>query len=259
MQPHASLLVTLGIPLLALIALLLVALAIARVAPETRYARRFVTGAAAWLLLSGLLASTGLLAHSEARPPPLLLIMIPTFLLPIALAFSPVGTRLAQALPLPWLVAFHGFRLPLELVMHEAAREGTMPAQMTFTGHNFDIVTGASALLVALALARLGAHHRGAHKLALAWNLIGTLLLAVIVVVAVASLPLFHANGEESAHLNTWVAYFPFVWLPAALVSAALFGHVVLWRHLLTAARSLPPVNAQSGKNQGVLNGATTR
>jgi small-conductance mechanosensitive channel len=181
--------------------------------------------------------------------------MLPTLLLPLVLGFSSLGTRLAAQLPLSWLVGFHGFRLALELVMHEAAREGTMPAQMTFTGDNFDIVTGASALVVALLIAR----GRATPALVLAWNALGTLLLAVIVVVAIASLPPFHAYGAEPAHLNTWVAYFPFVWLPAALVSAALFGHVILWRRLLTAPSMSSPAKAREPCDQGVLERASHR
>lgn len=239
MEPHASTLVTLGIPLLGLFALLLIALAIARVTPGTHDARRFLVGACAWLAFSALLARSGLLASFELRPPPLLLVMVPTFALPIALALSPLGARLARNLPLAWLIAFHGFRLPLELVMHVAAREGTMPEQMTFTGHNFDIVAGTSALLVALLVwsAREHDQSRALHGLVFAWNLLGSALLTVIVVVALASLPLFHAYGAEPSHVNTWVAYFPFVWLPAALVSSALFGHALLWRRLLSEQR----------------------
>jgi small-conductance mechanosensitive channel len=94
----------------------------------------------------------------------------------------------------------------------------------------------------------------------LAWNaLAGTLLLAVIVVVAIASLPLFHAYGAEPAHLNTWVAYFPFVWLPAALVSAALFGHVVLWRRLLTAPSFGAPTKSRETSDLGALERASNR
>jgi hypothetical protein len=33
--------------------------------------------------------------------------------------------------------------------------------------------------------------------------------------------------------VNTWVFYFPYVWLPTILVQAALFGHVVIFRRLL--------------------------
>jgi hypothetical protein len=38
--------------------------------------------------------------------------------------------------------------------------------------------------------------------------------------------------------LNTFVADPPFVWLPAVLVTAALMGHILVWRKL-TAARSI--------------------
>jgi hypothetical protein len=114
--------------------------------------------------------------------------------------------------------------------MHQAAVEGTMPLQMTYTGSNFDIVSGATALVVG----GLAAWGRAPRSLLLAWNTLGSLLLVAILVIAVASLPAFAAFGQEPAQLNTWIAYFPYVWLPAGLVSAALLGHVLLWRRLLS-------------------------
>jgi hypothetical protein len=234
MKPHASLLVTLAIPGLALLVLALLAVAIRRAAPEDpRAATRFSIGAALWLTCSALLALGGLLADFDVDPPPFLLVAIPMLLLPVLVACSGLGAALAEATPLAWLVGFHGFRLPLELVMHEAAREGTMPAQMTFTGANFDIVSGASAVIVAGLLLQ----ERAPHWLVWAWNALGSLLLLAIMAIAIASLPRFHVFGSEPARLNTWVAYFPFVWLPAGLVSAALLGHLLLWRRLLSEAR----------------------
>jgi hypothetical protein len=235
MKPHASLLVTLGIPGLSLLVLALLALAIRRAAPaDPRAVIRFSIGAALWLAFSALLAVGGLLADFDVNPPPFLLIVIPIVLLPVALTASRLGAALA-ALPLWWLVGFHGFRLPLELIMHEAAREVIMPVQMTFTGMNFDIVSGAGALIVAGLLLQ----ERAPRWLVWAWNALGSLLLLAIIVIALASLPRFHVFGSEPQRLNTWVAYFPFVWLPAGLVSAALFGHLLLWRRLLSEARAV--------------------
>jgi hypothetical protein len=114
--------------------------------------------------------------------------------------------------------------------MHQAAIEGVMPTQMTFTGLNFDITTGATALL----LAPLAARGWAPRWLLWGWNAVGTLLLLTILAIALASLPAFAAFGRDPACLNTWVAYFPFVWLPAGLVSAAVLGHVLLWRRLLS-------------------------
>jgi small-conductance mechanosensitive channel len=243
MPPNASPFVTLGIAVLACCVLALIAFAVRKVAPDgARAARRFALGAALWLGYSGWLAQAGLLADFEATPPPFLLVLIPMLILPVALVRSRLGEALAHRTPLAWLVGFHAFRLPLELVMHEAAREGTMPPQMTFTGASFDIVSGASALIIAALLAQ----GHAPRWLIWSWNVLGSLLLVAIMTIAIISLPRFHAFGSEPARLNTWVAYFPFIWLPAALVTSALFGHLLLWRRLLghESARSYTSATA---------------
>jgi hypothetical protein len=227
MTPHASPLVQLGIPALAVAVLALWALGIGSRLGK-RSALLFSLGAAAWLAVSGALAQAGYFAQLDGFPPRFLFLLLPTLLLPVLLGLSRVGDALAGA-PIAALVALQGFRLPLELVMHRAAAEGTMPAQMTFTGANFDIVTGTSALLVA----GLAASGHAPRWLLLGWNALGSLLLFAILVIAIVSLPAFAAFGHEPERLNTWVAYFPYAWLPAGLVSSALLGHLLLWRRLL--------------------------
>jgi hypothetical protein len=228
MPPNASLLVTLGIPGVALATLILIALAIHKL-QGARSAGRFTLGALAWFGFGSALAASGFLAQFDAVPPRFLALVLPTFALPIWFARSAIGKGLARDAPLTWLVGFHAFRLPLELVMHQAANEGTMPVQMSFSGSNLDIVTGATAVIVAL----LAAFDRAPRWLVLAWNTLGSLLLANIVVIALASMPMIRAFGDDPSRVNTWVAYFPFVLLPAGPVAAALFGHIVLWRRLM--------------------------
>jgi hypothetical protein len=227
MTPHTSSLVRFGIPALAVVVVTLVGFAIRRTS-DARRSLRFALAAAAWLVFSAVLGLSGFLTHFEAFPPRLLVLLVPTVALPLALGFSRTGTALASA-PLAVLVGFHGFRLPLELVMHQAMLDGAMPEQMTYTGYNFDIVTGATALL----LGALAARGHAPRWLLVVWNALGSLLLVTILVIAVVSLPAFAAFGHTPERLNTWVAYFPFVWLPAGLVSAAILGHVLLWRRLL--------------------------
>lgn len=241
MKPEASAVVELGVPLLAVVVVTLVGVAITRTS-ERRSARWFAVGAAAWLLATALLGAAGFWANFASRPPRMLLLLVPTLGLPLWLAFSRVGSALSRELPIAALVLFHSFRLPLELVMHRAAEEGTMPMQMSYAGYNFDILSGVSALVVGA----LAAQGRAPRWLLLAWNALGSCLLLVIVLIALASLPVFRAFGSEASQLNTWVAYFPFVWLPAGLVSAGLLGHVTLWRRLLTHAmrgRALEPLS----------------
>jgi small-conductance mechanosensitive channel len=62
--------------------------------------------------------------------------------------------------------------------------------------------------------------------------------LLVIAWVARTSSPLVRGFGDDPRHVNTWVLYPPYVWLPAVLVMIALTGHLVLTRKLLTASRT---------------------
>ena len=74
--------------------------------------------------------------------------------------------------------------------------------------------------------------------LALTWNVLGFLLLANIVIVAMLSTPRFRVFGED--RLNVFVTYTPFVWLPAVMVLAALAGHLVIFRALLASRPAVP-------------------
>jgi hypothetical protein len=149
---------------------------------------------------------------------------------------STLGTRLVRGLPLWVLVGSQVFRFPLELLMHQAYVEGVMPVQMSFSGSNYDIVTGISAGVLGWWLAR----SRGPQWVVLVWNVLGLALLTNVVTIAILSTPLFRWYGDD--RLNTFVAYPPFVWLPAVLVTAALMGHVLVWRKLSQEPRGGGPV-----------------
>jgi len=108
---------------------------------------------------------------------------------------------------------------------------------MSFTGYNFDIVSGATALPLAL----LAWRRPLPRPLIALWNLTGQLLLIAIVIIAFAATPVFRAFGDDQ--LNTWVTEFPYVWIAVA-VAAALFGHVVTLRKLMAERRTRVPAAA---------------
>jgi hypothetical protein len=134
---------------------------------------------------------------------------------------------LIRGLPLAALVGYQVFRFPLELFMHRAYVEGLMPVQMSYSGRNFDILTGISAgrparpRPVPLERAAFIVH---------VWNMAGFALLVNIVTIAVVSTPAFAWFGRD--RLNVWVTYSPFVRLPAVMVIAGLMGHLLVWRKL---------------------------
>lgn len=242
--PHASVFVTVAMGALACLVLAAWNVLLWRATRATP--RRFVSAAVpigvslAWLALTCGLAAAGVFADFEQVPPRLVFVLVPMVVGLIVFGRSGRGHALATQTPLWVLVGIQAFRLPLELVMHAAASEGTMPPQMTFGvvdgswGLNYDILTGASAVVMAL-LVRRGRLGPTAVKV---WNIAGLLLLVAIVANAVASLPIIAAFGSDTGHVNTWIAFAPFVWLPTVLVGAALLGHLVTFRALRELATS---------------------
>lgn len=175
------------------------------------------------------LAAGGVLGQWARRPPPFMVMMAVLFALTLWLALSPLGGKIVATTPLWMLIASQAFRLPLELVMHQAAVEGLMPIQMSYAGSNMDIVTGATAIVAAL----LVKWKIAARAVATIWCVLGLALLFNIIQIAVRSTPVFRAYGED--RLNTWIADVPYVWLPGVLVPVALLAHVLVLRRLRSA------------------------
>jgi heme exporter protein D len=241
MLPTASALVTGGfvvLPLLVAIGFVLASEWAGRRLGESATVRRRRTvrlsaAVLAWLLGTALIAASGVLHRFDATPPPFALLVLAVAVVGVAVPCSPLGTRLVRGLPLWALVGFQVFRFPLELLMHRAYVEGVMPVQMSYSGQNYDIVSGITAGVLGFWLTR----GRVPNWVVAAWNILGFALLANIVTVAILSTPIFRKFGDD--RLNTFVTYPPFVWLAAVLVMAALMGHVLVWRRLSRKQESL--------------------
>ena len=215
--------VTYGIGVLAILVAVLFTFAVTRIG-QAKVALRFL----AWMAIAGGLASGGYLARFDHMPPPVMVVVAICVGLAAAYGFSSAGLRLAESMPIAVLIGAQAFRLPLELVLHRAAVLKIMPEQMSYSGANFDISSGIGAAVVGF-IAWRGAAPRW---LIVAWNLMGSALLCTIMGIAVASMPMIHAFGKEPARLNTWICFFPFIWLPTVLVPAALLGHILVWRRI---------------------------
>ena len=181
-----------------------------------------------WIGLIIVLSYKGFFADFGKLPPrPALAVLIP---LPFVLlvAFSKKGTQLLRSTPSHWLVLMQSFRIIVELLLLFAFMAGKLPVQMTFEGRNFDVVTGVLALPVGYLLARKKPF---AKKLAIAFNIVGLLLLLNILVIAVLSMPtsLRYFINEPSP---TLVARFPFILLPGVLVPIAYTLHIFSLRQL---------------------------
>lgn len=175
-----------------------------------------------WLAtLAGLVGSGWL----EAAPGRLVIVIGAVVTVSVLLGLSPLGRWMAFACPLAWLVAFQGFRLPLELVLHSWVQQGVIPRTMTWNGSNWDVLTG----IACLGLAPLCLYSKVA---AWAGNIIGIVLLANVGRVAVLSAPV--PFGWQDVEPKLLLPYhLPYALILPVCVGGALAGHVILTRALL--------------------------
>jgi hypothetical protein len=193
--------------------------------PAGRRVAVFAAVLAIWLGVISLAVASGWIA---ARPMPRLMFFFAfTVLAALAAGCSRTGTHFVN-LPLPLLVAFQSFRLPLEIILHHWADTGTIPEAMTWTGANFDIITG----IVALVLTPLTLRWPAAAWIA---NVTGIVLLLNVARVAILSSPLPFA-WEVTPPLQL-AFHLPYALILPVCVGGAAFGHAVLTRALLTAKR----------------------
>jgi hypothetical protein len=220
----------------ALVGLLLAAVARSRPAgqPDACH-RRWLLGTAAGVIallaITGGVAASGVLER-QTSPPPVMLLMFGSVAVAAAAALSPLGTRIVRHVTLASLIGFQSFRLPLEIVLHQWWKEGVLPIQMTFSGRNFDILSG----VLALGLGLWGRRRPLPRPAVVIFNLSGAALLINVGVTAILSTPIpLRRFWNDPPVLLAY--HFPYVWIVPIAVGGALFGHLLVLRRLLQMRR----------------------
>ncbi|MBP9102406.1 MAG: hypothetical protein KBF82_00985 [Chitinophagaceae bacterium] len=184
---------------------------------------------ACWVALLTVLSQKGFFTDFSKLPPrPAFAILIPLPLI-LLITFSKTGTKIIKLVPSHWFVFMQSFRIFVEVLIWLAFLSNILPVQMSFEGRNFDIISGILALPVGYFLLK---RKNFSPKLAIAFNIIGIVLLLNILIVAVLSMPTsFRYFMNEPS--NSLVATFPFILLPGVLVPIAYSMHIFSLRQLL--------------------------
>ncbi|HYR70480.1 MAG TPA: hypothetical protein VEP12_03760 [Candidatus Acidoferrum sp.] len=181
-----------------------------------------------WLALTGMLAERGFFDDFQSIPPRLVLALGPPLLTLLAVTFSRRIAPLLAALPPAWPVAAQTFRIPVEIVLWRLAVAGVIPELLSFTGRNVDILVGLTAPVVAYACF---VRRAWPARVAVWWNWAGIVILLNVVVHAQLSAPtpwrLFETDPP-----TTFIADWPYIWLPDFLVPLAWLLHAVSLRQL---------------------------
>jgi hypothetical protein len=181
-----------------------------------------------WLALIAVLAERGFFDDFSSLPPRFL----PLFGLPLltllALTFSRRVAPLLAAVPPAWPIAAQAFRIPVEIVLWRLAVAGVIPELLSFHGRNVDILVGLTAPVVAYACF---VRRAWSPRVAVWWNWAGIVILLNVVVHAQLSAPTPWGILETDPP-TTFIADWPYVWLPGFLVPLAWLLHAVSLRQL---------------------------
>lgn len=181
-----------------------------------------------WLPVVAVLSWYGFFKNTQALPPRMLWIVLPSILYT---AFFYLKLK-ALSLKPQYLLAIHALRLPVELVLHHLYLAGKVPVIMTYEGWNFDILSGISAILLLLYM--LLFKRKLPPMLMKAWNLAGLLLLGIIVITAILSAPSpFQQFGFDQP--NRAILEFPYALLPAVIVPLVALSHILYLKKLRQA------------------------
>lgn len=175
-----------------------------------------------YLGVFSLLVLSGAVKNYPLPLAPLLFLSVAA--LSVWLAFSTFGKRASEIFSFSMLLGYQAFRLPLEIILHHWAQVGTIPATMTWTGQNWDVVTGIVSLFCFPFLNK---------NLKLAWavQILGFVLLLNVLRVALFSMPLPFAWPLENP--LQLIFYFPYALIGPLFVGPALCIHLIVFRKLL--------------------------
>jgi len=178
-----------------------------------------------WLAVTGISGYTAKLHDFSQRPPRIMALIVLSFVGVYFGSYFPAARKLIESPGLAWLIRLQVFRVAVEIFLALGYRAGFVPVQMTLEGRNWDVLTG----LTALPMAWLVAKQKAPRWLIYAWNTMGLALLLNVMVVAAFSMPtpLRHFQNEPA---NTFVTYFPYIWLPTYLVQVAWMSHLLIFR-----------------------------
>ena len=201
-----------------------------------------IIGTGCWLSILAALAFLGFFNKFDTLPPRLVLFAIlPPVILTFVLLFSKLFYKVLLHIPQSWLVYVQSFRIVMEIFLWLGFIAGFVPPQMTFEWLNFDIIVGITALMGGYTFFGRGRYRRFE---AILWNIFGIVLLFNIVLIALLSAPFpFRVFMNEPA--NTFVAFFPFIWIPGFIVPFAFAMHLFSLKQLILNKKEFEKSNLE--------------
>ncbi len=192
----------------------------------------YLTICAIWIVYLSLLSATGVLDNFGLPPRVVLLIVMPAVAGIILLSGRKSFRVILQQTSLHFPVYLQSFRIIVELLIYGAFLQGVFPERATFKGLNYDILVGISSLIMGILVQR---RKVGAIGL-LIWNAVSLLILSVTAYSFISTYYFTDFLGTNKGGRS--FVDFPYLFLAAVLLPAAVFLHVFSLRQVIGKLRT---------------------
>lgn len=194
--------------------------------------RRTIAFFIAWTIYLFIAVEAGAFKELKSPPSIVLFAILPAFAVIVIVNIARDTRFLFHHTPVVWILYLQGFRVLVELLIHGVYRKGLGPVEATFEGYNFDIVAGATAVLMAWAYAR----KKVSNKMVIAWNILGLLLLVNIVTIFNTMILKPQLWGYAETPIHPDFATMPYLLIAGVFMPIAVFLHVLCIRRCVRSA-----------------------
>ncbi len=196
--------------------------------PDPHKQRRFIKRTAlvliGWLVYVTAISMTGIFTEPTLPPRIPLLLVAPTFLFFIYFFTVARFKGIIAGIPQAWPVYFQSFRVVVELLIWGAFMHGILPQSATFEGHNFDILIGLTAPLVAYFTFT---KPRLPKSIFVLWNFAGLITLAIVVFILIRHAYFIPVPNPATNILSKGFGSFPYTFLAGLYMPIAVFMHIL--------------------------------
>ncbi len=187
---------------------------------QKRFIQRTGLALVVWLIYVSAISVTGIFEKISFPPRIPLLLVLPTFLFFLYFFTNKKFKTIIDHTPHSWPVFFQSFRIIVELLIWGMFMAGIVPQSATFEGHNFDILIGLTAPLIAFftfVKPKIG------KSLFILWNIAGLATLLIVVYILMRH---SYFLSENYSILHKGFGAFPYTFLAGLFMPLAVFMHI---------------------------------
>ncbi len=191
---------------------------------QRRRMLQVVLGLLAWHLYLFGIGSSDFLTDLGFPPRFAIFTIFPLFIFTAFFLYFHRKKRWISSIPYKWLIIYQSFRVLIESLFVFTVAAGLLHKNVTIEGYNYDMVFGASAILVFYIALKSKEIPRTLLKI---WNYLGLIVISIIIILFQLTIYTPEIFGPDTSPFPSDFGRYPYVLVPGFLMPSAVFIHVL--------------------------------